>query len=141
MNLLDRVCWIDLPAHADGRGTLTAIEASETIPFEIKRVFYLADIVADRAGHAHRDTHQVVIGLAGSFDVEVSDGRQVRSFPMQTPSKGLYLPPMLFVRLKNFSPGAVMLALASTHYDRAKSIRSWEEYLSEMHAPRGDAKE
>src|SRR5712691_997873 len=129
MSLLDQVRWIDLPTRTDARGTLTAIEGSETIPFEIKRVFYLTDVVADRAGHAHRDTDQVVIGLAGRLNVETSDGRETRSFSIDGSHKGLYLPPMVFVRLKDFSRGAVMLALASTHYDPARSIRSWEEYL------------
>jgi len=92
-------------------------------------VFYLTDVVADRAGHAHRDTDQLVIGLAGSLNVETSDGRETRSFSIDGSHKGLYLPPMVFVRLKDFSRGAVMLALASTHYDPARSIRSWEEYL------------
>jgi len=132
MNLLDSVRWIDFSPNPDHRGTLTAIESSQTIPFDIKRVFYLTDVIADRAGHAHRDTHQVVVGLAGSFTVEVSDGFQNRSFEITCSDRGLYLPPMTFVRLKNFSPGAVMLALASTHYEPAKSIRSWEGFLAAL---------
>lgn len=135
MNLLDRVCWIDLPSHTDPRGTLTAIEGSSTIPFEIRRVFYLTEVTADRAGHAHRDTQQVLIGVAGSLCVEVSDGSEFRSFRMHTSREGLYVPPMVFVRLKEFSSGAVLLALASTPYDPTKSIRSWDEYLVEMKIP------
>lgn len=129
MGLLDLVRWIDLHPNSDARGSLTAVEGAQTIPFEIKRVFYLTDVVADRAGHAHRDTHQFVIGVAGRFTVEVSDGHQTSSFPIQGSDRGLYLPPMVFVRLLDFSPGAVLLALASTHYDPSKSIRSWEDFL------------
>jgi len=132
MNLLDSVRWIDFCPHPDDRGTLTAIESSQSIPFDIKRVFYLTDVIADRAGHAHRDTHQVVVGLAGSFTVEVSDGFENRSFEINRSDRGLYLPPMTFVRLKNFSPGAVMLALASTHYDPANSIRSWDGFVAAL---------
>lgn len=134
MGLLDSVRWIDLCPNRDARGVLTAIEGARTIPFEIKRVFYLTDLVADRAGHAHRDTDQLVIGVAGHFDVEVSDGRRTHSFQIRGSDRGLYLPPMVFVRLRNFSPGAVLVALASTHYDPARSIRSWEDFLQAMEA-------
>jgi dTDP-4-dehydrorhamnose 3,5-epimerase-like enzyme len=129
MNVLDSVHWVDLQPHADARGVLTAVEGAETIPFAIARVFYLTGVVADRAGHAHRDTQQFVIGLAGRFDVEVSDGRQTRVYPVRGSDRGLYLPPMVFVRLKAFSSDAVMLVLASTHYDPTRSIRSWEDFL------------
>ena len=132
MSPLDSVRWIDFSPNHDPRGTLTAIEGSQTIPFEIKRVFYLTDVVADRAGHAHRDTHELIVGLAGSFTVEVSDGLRNRSFEITAAHRGLYLPPMIFIRLRNFSPGTVMLALTSTHYDCAKSIRSWEEFLAAL---------
>lgn len=132
MNPTDPVRWIEFSPHQDPRGILTAIEGSQTIPFAIKRIFYLTDVIADRAGHAHRDTHQVLVGLAGSFTVEVSDGVRNRSFEMDRSDRGLYLPPMTFTRLKNFSPGAVMLALASTPYQPAKSIRSWEEFVAAL---------
>ena len=135
MSTLDLVHWIDFQPNTDARGTLTAIESTRTVPFEIKRVFYLTDVASNRAGHAHRDTHQVVISLSGSFNVEVSDGRHNRTFSLDRWDKGLYLPPMIFVRLTDFSSGAVMLALASTHYDPARSIRSWEDFLQATGQP------
>lgn len=125
---IDNVKWIDLPANVDERGTLTAIEASRDIPFEIKRIFYMHHIVADRGGHAHQDTDQVVVGIAGRHVVEVHDGRNSRRFELNDPNRGLYLPRMIFTSLSEFSPGAVSLVLASTHYDRSRSIRTLEEY-------------
>jgi hypothetical protein len=127
---LDAVRWIDLPSHRDGRGTLTAIEGGIDLPFEVKRVYFVHDVVADRGGHAHRDTHQVVVVASGRFDMTLSDGSRERSFVFDRITRGLYVGPMLFVRMTNFAPGTVMVSLASTHYDTARSIRSWPEYLA-----------
>lgn len=129
---LDEVRWIDLPATVDDRGTLTAIEAASDIPFEIHRIFYMHRISADRGGHAHRDTDQLVIGIAGTHEIEVKDDKQSRTFVLDDPNKGLYLPRMTFTTLRAFSNGAVSLVLASTHYDRSKSIRTFDEYLAAL---------
>ena len=131
---LDGIRWIDLPSVTDDRGTLTAVEASADIPFEIRRIFYMHHISAERGGHAHRDTDQVIIGISGSHVVEVKDARRSLRFVLDTPQRGLYLPRMTFTSLMDFSPGAVSLVLASTHYDRARSIRTFGEYLSLMQA-------
>jgi dTDP-4-dehydrorhamnose 3,5-epimerase-like enzyme len=131
---LDGIRWIDLPSVTDDRGTLTAVEASADIPFEIRRIFYMHHISAERGGHAHRDTDQVIIGISGSHVVEVKDARRSLRFVLDTPQRGLYLPRMTFTSLMDFSPGAVSLVLASTHYDRARSIRTFGEYLSLLQA-------
>lgn len=127
---LNDIRWIDLPAVADSRGTLTAIEATVDIPFEIHRIFYMHHISADRGGHAHLDTDQVVIGISGRHVIEVKDAERSLRFVLDDPNKGLYLPRMTFTSLMEFSEGAVSLVLASTHYDRAKSIRTFEDYLA-----------
>jgi len=132
---LDEIRWIDLPAVTDDRGTLTAIEATVDIPFDIRRIFYMHHIVADRGGHAHRDTDQVVIGISGRHVIEVKDAQRSLRFVLDDPDKGLYLPRMTFTSLMEFSPGAVSLVLASTHYDRTRSIRSFEEYLALLQNP------
>lgn len=129
---IDGVRWIDLPAVQDERGTLTAIEATQDIPFAIERIFYMHHISADRGGHAHRDTDQVVIGISGRHVVEVKDAERSLRFVLDDPNKGLYLPRMTFVSLVEFSPGAVSLVLASTHYDRARSLRTFEDYLAAL---------
>lgn len=132
---LDEIRWIKLPAVTDDRGTLTAVEATVDIPFEIRRIFYMHHISADRGGHAHRDTDQVVIGISGRHVIEVKDAQRSMRFVMDDPDKGLYLPRMTFTSLMEFSPGAVSLVLASTHYDRARSIRTFEEYLALLQIP------
>lgn len=127
---LDEVRWIDLPSHADGRGTLTVLEGGSDLPFEIKRVYFVHEVVRERGGHAHRDTHQVVIAAAGSFEIALSDGTTERSYVLDDIRRGLYICPMLFIRLRNFSPDTVFVSLASTHYDSQRSIRSWEDYVA-----------
>jgi hypothetical protein len=128
-SVLDAVRWVELPSNVDARGVLTSIEGGQDVPFEIKRVFYMHHIVTDRGGHAHTDTEQVVTAAAGSFKMDLSDGVNTQTYVLDDPARGVYTPPMVFIRLYDFSSGAVCLVLASTHYDIAKSIRSWEAYL------------
>ncbi|MEY4641860.1 MAG: hypothetical protein RLZZ227_1854 [Pseudomonadota bacterium] len=132
---LDAVRWIDLPAVADSRGTLTAVEAMVDIPFDIRRVFYLHHVVADRGGHAHLDTDQVVIGISGRHVIEVRGAARRLRFVLDDPNRGLYLPRMTFTSLLEFSAGAVALVLASTHYDRGRSLRTFEDYLAALQGP------
>lgn len=126
---LDAVRWIAIPSHGDERGVLTVIEGEIDIPFRVERVYLLHHITADRGGHAHRETHQLVIALAGRCEMLLSDGVETRSYVLDDPTHGLLLGPMLFIRMQAISPDAGLVVLASTHYDKARSIRSWEEYL------------
>lgn len=128
----DVVRWVVLPSVWDDRGCLTAVEGECDIPFRIERVFYMHHVIAgmNRGGHAHRETDQVAIAVHGSLKIEVSDGVATRSYGLSRPDRGLFLPRTLWVRLCDFSPGAVCLVLANTHYDASKSIRSWDEYLT-----------
>ena len=119
-----------MPSHTDARGTLTAVEFGLDVPFDAKRLYFVHDVVADRAGHAHQDTHQVLVAVTGQFTVTLSDGRAERSFVVDRIDRGLYICPMLFIRLAGFTAGAVMASFASTHYDKDRSIRSWPEYLA-----------
>ena len=129
MSILEDVRWVNLPSSKDVRGVLTSIEGGEDSPFEIKRVFYMHNIASDRGGHAHRDTDQIVVSMSGSFKMDLSDGLVNRTYTMDDPTRGIYTPRMVFIKLYDFSPGAVCMVLASTHYDRSKSIRTWDEYL------------
>ncbi len=126
---LDLVRWIELPSHPDDRGVLTAIEGGIDLPFALKRVYFIHDIHAERGGHAHRDTHQVVIATAGRCRIRICDARQERSFVLDDIRRGLYISPMLFIRMSEFTPGTVLASLASTHYDPRRSLRSWDQYL------------
>jgi dTDP-4-dehydrorhamnose 3,5-epimerase-like enzyme len=132
MSILEKVKWVDLPSSKDARGVLTSIESEKDTPFEIKRVFYMHHIVADRGGHAHRDTDQIVVSVSGKFKLDVSDGVATRTYILENPIRGIYTPRMVFIKLYDFSPGAVCMVFASTYYDMSKSIRSWDEYLIEI---------
>ncbi|MGE3188309.1 MAG: FdtA/QdtA family cupin domain-containing protein [Vicinamibacterales bacterium] len=127
---LDLVRWVDLPSHADARGVLTAIESGQDVPFAIQRVYFVHDVVQERGGHAHRETHQVVTAVHGECDMVLSDGTHERTWRLDRLPRGLYIPPMLFIRMANFSPGTVLASFASTHYDTTRSIRSWADYLA-----------
>ncbi len=132
MSRLDAVTYIELPSNADARGTLTSVEGGADIPFEIQRVFWMHHIVSERGGHAHVDTDQIIIAMSGHFSVDLSDGTHALTFSLNDPTLGIYTPRMVFVRLYDFSPDAVCLVLANTHYDMSKSIRSWAEYVQRM---------
>lgn len=125
--------WINLNSVCDDRGCLTAIEGGGgAIPFDIKRVFYMHDVIkgADRGGHAHRDTDQFAVAVNGSLKIVVSDGIDSRLVVLDTPGWGITLPRLTWTTLFDFSNGAVCLVLSSTHYDRSKSIRNWSDYLT-----------
>jgi len=126
---LNAVRWLTLPSHGDARGVLTAVEGEIDVPFPIARVYLLHHITADRGGHAHRDTHQLVIAAAGSCDLVLADGVEARTYRLDDPTRGVLFGPMLFIRMGNISADARLVVLASTHYDKRRSIRTWEEYL------------
>jgi hypothetical protein len=131
---LEDARWIDLPSNVDSRGVLTVVESGRDAPFEIKRVYLLHNIVGDRGGHAHQDTTQIVTAVSGSFELTLSDGTGARRFILDDITRGLLFGPMLFIRMTGFSSGARALVLASTHYEKSRSIRSWEDYLAAIGA-------
>jgi hypothetical protein len=128
---------IDLPRIAEPRGNLTFVENGRHIPFDIRRVYYLYDIPggAERGGHAHRRLQQLLIAIAGSFDVVVDDGRKRQRYHLNRSYFGLYLPPMTWRELDNFSSGSVCLVLASDPYDEADYYRDYQTYLNALGAP------
>lgn len=129
---------IELPKIADPRGNLTFVEGGNHIPFEIRRVYYLYDVPggSDRGGHAHRTLHQFVIAMSGSFDVVLDDGDRQRRFHLNRSYFGLYVCPMMWRTLDNFSSGAVCMVLASKAYDAADYIRDYGEFLALARGPR-----
>jgi hypothetical protein len=122
---------IHLPKIEDSRGNLTFIEGERHVPFAIKRVFYLYDVPggADRAGHALKTCHQFLVAMSGSFDVLHDDGKQKKRVHLNRSYYGLYLPPMIWRQIDNFSSGSVCLALASERYDAEDYHRNYSEYL------------
>jgi dTDP-4-dehydrorhamnose 3,5-epimerase-like enzyme len=133
---LDEVRWIDLPSNRDDRGVLTSIESGQDTPFSIERIFYMHHVVSQRGGHAHMDTDQVVVAMAGEFEMALRDGKSSASYRLDDPTRGLYVPRMVFIDIHGMSPETVCMVLASTHYDIARSIRSWEAYLEANDARR-----
>ena len=127
---LDRCTLIDFPRIEDRRGNLTFIEGNRHIPFDIKRVYYLYDVPggATRAAHAHKTLHQLLIAMSGSFDVTLDDGRDRRRFHLNRSYFGLYIPPMVWRDLDNFSSGSVCMALASDFFDEGDYYRDYEQF-------------
>jgi len=122
---------IDLPRIADARGNLTFIEGQNHIPFDIKRVYYLYDVPggSDRGEHAHKNLHQFMVCMSGSFDVCLDDGFESKRIQLNRSYFGIYICPMIWRYLDNFSSGAVCMVLASEPYDEADYIRDRDEYL------------
>ena len=123
---------IELPRITDPRGNLTFIEGGNHLPFEIKRVYYLYDVPggATRAGHGHKTLEQLMIAMSGSFDVELDDGRAKKKYHLNRSYYGLYVPPMVWRDIDNFSSGSVCLVLASEFFDESDYYRDYDEFVS-----------
>ncbi len=119
----------------DSRGNLTSIENGMNLPFILNRIYYLYDVPGGsvRGSHAHKNLHQIIIALSGSFDISIDDGNTSAEFHLNSPSFGLYLCPMIWRGLKNFSSGSVCLVLASDTYDESDYIRDYSTFLKALH--------
>lgn len=124
---------IDLPKISDARGNLTFVEGGNQIPFDIQRVYYLYDVPggAQRGGHAHKALHQLIIAMSGSFDVLLDDGINKKRVHMNRSYNGLYVCPMIWRELDNFSSGSVLMVLASNKYHEDDYFRDYEKFLLE----------
>ena len=127
---------IDLPKISDPRGNLSFIEGGQHIPFDIKRVYYLYDVPggSDRGSHAHKNLHQFIIAMSGSFDVVLDDGKEKKRFHLNRSYYGLYVCPIMWRDLDNFSSGSVSMVLASAHYDEADYLRDYDQFMSAVRA-------
>jgi len=123
---------IELPKITDQRGNLTFVEGNSHVPFDIQRVYYLYDVPggSERGGHAHKALHQLIIAMSGSFDVVLDDGREKKLFHLNRSYYGLYVCPMMWRELNNFSSGSVCMVLASNVYDEEDYYRDHAEYLA-----------
>ena len=122
---------IDIPKIENALGNIAVIE-NGSIPFDIKRCYYLYDIpsATKRGGHAHKNLQQVLIALSGSFDVVLKDGKNKEVVTLNSPNKGLLINSNIWREIENFSSGAVCLVLASEVYDEDDYIRSYKAYLN-----------
>ncbi len=129
---IDLCKLINFPKITDARGNLTFVEGGNQIPFDIQRVYYLYDVPggAQRGGHAHKDLHQVIIAMSGSFDVLLDDGTNKKRVHMNRSYNGLYVCPMIWRELDNFSSGSVLMVLASNKYDESDYYREYADFLN-----------
>ena len=118
--------------HGDSRGKLIALEEGADIPFPIKRVYYIYDTLpgVERGFHAHRELEQILVCVSGSCEITVDDGRERETIPLGKPSEGLYIGPGIWREMRDFSPGAVLLVLASLPYDEHDYIRDYDEFIA-----------
>ncbi len=118
--------------HSDRKGNLTVVENSITLPFDVKRIYYLYDIPGGegRGAHAHRELEQLIVAASGSFTVTLDDGKNKRSFFLNRPYQGLYVKPGMWRDLVDFSSGAVAMVLASDVYKKEDYIRDYDEFLN-----------
>jgi hypothetical protein len=125
---------IELPKISDPRGNLTFIEKDGGIPFEIQRVYYLYDVPGgeSRGGHAHKALQQLIIAMNGSFDVTLDDGYDKKTFRLDRSYRGLYVCPMIWRELQNFSSGSACLVLASLKYSADDYLRDYGEFVQRL---------
>jgi len=127
---LERCRYVELPIVHDPRGNLTFVESQRHIPFSIQRVYYLYDVPggAHRGGHAHKGLHQLIIAMSGSFDVVLDDGVRDRRYHLNRSYYGLYIPPMTWREIDNFSSGSVCMVLASEYFNEEDYYRDYETF-------------
>ena len=131
--------------HSDDKGNITVVENGKTVPFNVKRAYYLYDVPGggsrgshahkevpgggSRGSHAHKELQQLIIAASGSFDVTLDDGNVKRTFTLNRPYQGLLIVPGIWRDLNNFSAGSVCLVLASEKYDENDYIRNYDDFL------------
>lgn len=132
---------IELPIINDQRGNLTFIEGTRHVPFQFPRVFFLYDVPggSTRAGHALKKCHQFIISVSGSFDVILDDGFEKSRYQLNRSYYGLYVPPLIWREIENFSSNSVCLVLTSELYSEDDYYRRYEDFLAEARAHRAAA--
>ena len=126
---------IEIDKHHHEKGNISVIENGKTVPFEVKRVYYLYDVPGgeSRGGHAHEALRQLIVAASGSFNVTLDDGSVKRTFTLNRPYQGLLVVPGIWRELDDFSSGSVCLVLASHLYDETDYIRDYKKYIRYKH--------
>ncbi len=134
MSLKEKCPILHFGDLGDERGKLVVIEGRDSIPFEIKRVFYIydSDDTVIRGQHANRRSEFVLINVSGKSKVRITDGKEEIVVGLDRPMMGVYIPPMIWKDMYDFSEDSILLVLASTHYDGTEYIRDYEEYIKEV---------
>jgi dTDP-4-dehydrorhamnose 3,5-epimerase-like enzyme len=123
------VQFIEIPKIKDRRGNLSVVEG-DTIPFDVKRVYYLYDVPSGskRGGHCHMEQQEFLIALSGSFDVVLKDAKSKKVMTLNKPNIGLLIVDGIWRELENFSSGAVCLVMSSSVFDEADYIRDYKDF-------------
>lgn len=123
--------WVDFPPLGDERGSLVALEGERTVPFEIKRVYYIFGTQQDvaRGFHAHLNLKQVAVCVTGQCRMVLDDGTSREEAWLDSPTKGLVIGHSVWREMHDFSPDCVLLVLASEHYDENDYIRNYNEFV------------
>jgi uncharacterized RmlC-like cupin family protein len=125
--------FIQLPqVFGERQGNLTYIYEGEHVPFEIKRIYYLYDVPggAERAGHAHKELEQIILSVSGSFDILLDDGMSQKTISLNRPYYALYIPPLIWRKLINFSSGSVCLNFVSLSFSESDYIRDYNQFIN-----------
>ena len=131
MSPLEKVRVIEFPKICDPRGNLSFIESARHVPFSIKRVFYIYDVPGGetRGGHAHRECSIVLMAVAGSFDVRLTDGKEEMTVRLNRANKGVLIPPGVWDTMHDFTTGTVVVAICSREYEEEDYIRDYDEFI------------
>ena len=126
--------WVDFPPLGDDRGSLVALEAGKTVPFDIKRVYYIFGTQSGvaRGFHAHKNLKQVAVCVTGKCRMILDDGVTREEAWLDSPAKGLLISDLVWREMHDFSEDCVLLVLASEHYDETDYIRSYDDFLLEV---------
>ena len=134
MHLKDKCTLYNFTEIGDERGMLVVVEGEKTVPFRINRLFYIYDSDSNvvRGQHANRVSEFVLINVAGTSKVRITDGKEEMIIELNKPMMGVYIPKMVWKDMYDFSADSVLLVLANTHYDGSEYIRNYEDYLKEI---------
>ncbi len=122
---------IEMKIHGDARGLLVAVEGGQHIPFDIKRFFFIFDTApgVSRGCHAHKRIDQFILCAKGGFDITVDNGVERKTIRLDRPNLGIHIRPNVWSELSNFTPGCVVMVLASDHYKEDEYQRDYEKFL------------
>ena len=124
---------IDLPKIMDPRGNLTFVEGDNHIPFQIRRIFWIYDVPGGehRGSHAYHRNQEIIIAVSGAFEVEIDDGSSRTLYNLNRSYYGLYVPPLHWRSIRNFSTNSLCMILASERYDPEDYIRDYAAFYQE----------
>ena len=120
------------PPHGDDRGQLVAIEENKDLPFDVKRVYYIYDTLPGvrRGFHAHKNLEQILLCVNGTCKIHLDNGYDTAEVVLDKPNEGLYISNDMWREMYDFTPGTVLLVLASRYYDEADYIRNYDDFLA-----------